>query len=300
MPTTSRIIDIGDVPARLRVVNDLLAIGSGEKPEVTVPVGEVDALILSHPQATLTHAVLSRLTATGASLVFCDEKRQPCGMVLPLAGHGTQAERFAVQAEATLPMKKQAWMQVVKAKVLAQARLLRAARGVDGGLPDMAGKVRSGDPDNQEARAARKYWPLLFGKGFTRDTEGGGLNSWLNYGYAVLRATVARAICGSGLHPSLGLHHHNRYDTFRLASDLMEPYRPLVDGCVAALRGVHNGRELDKEVKRDILAALAGEFRCGGQIRSLAGWAMQTSHSLVEYYGGKRKRLFFPALPEGE
>ncbi|MEW5772416.1 MAG: type II CRISPR-associated endonuclease Cas1 [Thermodesulfobacteriota bacterium] len=297
---TSRVIDIGDVPVRMSVRGDLLVLRSGEKQETAIPPDEVGALIVSNPQASLTNAVLARLTAAGAALVFCDERHQPCGMVLPLAAHRTQAERFAAQAAATLPMKKQAWMQVAKAKILAQARLLKARRGTDGGLAAMAAKVRSGDPDNQEARAARKYWPLAFGPGFTRDTDGGGLNSWLNYGYAVLRAVVARAICGAGLHPSLGLHHHNRYDTFCLASDLMEPYRPLVDGCVAALRGVYGDRELDKEIKRDILAALAGEIRAGGQSRTLFSLAAQTASSLVEYYVGNRKRLFFPALPEGE
>jgi hypothetical protein len=173
--------------------------------------------------------------------IVSNEKHLPAAMLLPLSTHSTQTERFARQAAVSLPTRKRAWQQIVQAKLRAQARLLEETTGADQGLHVMAGRVRSGDPDNLEAQAARVYWPALFGKeasgeAFRRDPEGEGINVHLNYGYAVLRAIVARALCASGLHPSLGVHHHNRYDTFCLADDLMEPFRPLVDRVVAGLR----------------------------------------------------------------
>jgi CRISPR-associated protein Cas1 len=206
----------------------------------TIPFADIAVLVTSHPQISFTQAVLAGLAAAGGMFIVSNEKHLPAAMLLPLSTHSTQTERFARQAGVSLPTRKRAWQQIVRAKLRAQARLLEEATGSDGGLGVMAGKVRSGDPDNLEAQAARIYWQALFGRGasgeaFRRDPDGGGVNVHLNYGYAVLRAIVARALCASGLHPSLGVHHHNRYDTFCLADDLMEPFRPLVDRVVARL-----------------------------------------------------------------
>ena len=207
----------------------------------TIPFADIAVLVTSHPQICFTQAVLAGLAAAGGMLIVSNEKHLPAAMLLPLSTHSTQTERFARQAAVSLPTRKRAWQQIVQAKLRAQARLLEETTGGDAGLRLMAGKVRSGDPDNLEAQAARIYWQALFGKGalgepFRRDPEGEGINVHLNYGYAVLRAIVARALCAAGLHPSLGVHHHNRYDTFCLADDLMEPFRPLVDRVVARLR----------------------------------------------------------------
>jgi CRISPR-associated protein Cas1 len=207
----------------------------------TIPFADIAVLVTSHPQISFTQAALAGLAAAGGMLIVSNEKHLPAAMLLPLSTHSTQTERFARQAAVSLPTRKRAWQQIVQAKLRAQARLLEETTGADQGLRVMAAKVRSGDPDNLEAQAARIYWPALLGKDasgepFRRDPEGEGINVHLNYGYAVLRAIVARALCASGLHPSLGVHHHNRYDTFCLADDLMEPFRPLVDRVVAGLR----------------------------------------------------------------
>ncbi len=155
-------------------------------------------------------------------------------MLLPLVTHSLQAERFAAQARLAAPVRKRAWQQIVQAKITAQGRLLKERTHNDHGLDAIAKSVKSGDTANVEARAARIYWGKLFGETvFRRDADGDGLNACLNYGYAILRAVVARSLCGAGLHPSLGIHHHNRYDAFCLADDLMEPFRPLVDREVA-------------------------------------------------------------------
>jgi CRISPR-associated protein Cas1 len=277
---TDRILDISDRPARLTANGGLLVIDFGKPwdttrrgeagahrppapssaeegnrvardPESglrardtetqTIPFADIAVLVTSHPQISFTQAVLAGLAAAGGTFIVSNEKHLPAAMLLPLSTHSTQTERFARQAAVSLPTRKRAWQQIVQAKLRAQARLLEETTGADQGLRQMAARVRSGDPDNLEAQAARIYWQALFGKDasaepFRRDPEGEGINAHLNYGYAVLRAIVARALCASGLHPSLGVHHHNRYDTFCLADDLMEPFRPLVDRVVARLR----------------------------------------------------------------
>lgn len=291
----NRIIDIADMPARLSIDNGLLVIKNGSEQAAKVPVSDVTALIVSDMRVSYTNSVLSRLSGNGAAVVICDERHQPAGMVLPLAGHATQTERLCMQASRGAPVKKQAWKQIVRAKIKAQGRLLRSIRGHDFGLSAMAGSVRSGDPDNYEARAARKYWPALFGKDFRRQREGGGANSRLNYGYAVLRALTARAICSAGLHPSLGTHHHNRYDAFCLASDLMEPYRPLVDACVVGMeRERFEREELDRADKAALLSVFAGEHETDGQMWNFFSLVSRTAHSLVDLYSGEGRKLFYP------
>jgi CRISP-associated protein Cas1 len=254
-----------------------------------VPLADVAVLITSHPQISFTHAVLAGLAAAGGIFIACNEKHLPAAMLLPLETHSTQAERFAKQAAAPLPVRKQIWKQIVQAKLRAQGRLLEERTGKDWGVIPMAARVRSGDPDNLEGRAARIYWKALFGEqDFRRDPEGEGLNPLLNYGYAVVRAIVARAICAAGLHPSLGVHHHNRYDAFCLADDLMEPFRPLVDRVVARL--ADTGRSgalqpgsisLDRDSKRAILEALLGRFTAEGESRTLFDWASRAASSLA-------------------
>lgn len=292
----NRILDIGDRPARLRVEDGLLAVSIEGQAAASIPMPEVAVLIVSHHQASCTHAVLARLAASGGAYLACDDKHMPVGMMLPLAGNSVQTERIAAQAGAALPLKKQAWKFVVQMKLVNQAWALSLQAGHGHGLEAMAAKVRSGDPDNVEGTAARKYWQALFPGGwFTRDRSVGGINGWLNYGYAVIRAVVGRALCAAGLHPSLGLHHHNRYDAFCLASDVMEPYRPLVDLCVSGMAAAHGReRELDKELKREILEFLHQDFVVEGKRRALFGLASQSAQTLGELYLGQRNRMFLP------
>jgi CRISPR-associated protein Cas1 len=260
--------------------------------EVTMPLTDLAALIVSHPQVTYTHAVLSGLAAAGAIFVACNEKHLPAAMLLPLVSHSTQTERFAKQAALPLPTRKRLWQQIVRAKLLAQGRLLEERTGRDWGLRLMAGRVRSGDAGNLESQAARAYWQALFSENFRRDPEGEGVNALLNYGYAVVRAIVTRALCGAGLHPSFGVHHHNRYDAFCLADDLMEPFRPLVDRVVAKLRD-ERGSEVtvDKDSKRAILEGLLGRFTANQESRTLFDWASRAACSLAAVIEGREEKL---------
>lgn len=264
----------------------------------TVPLADIAVLITSHPQISFTHAVLSGLAAAGGIFIACNEKHMPAAMMLPLETHSTQAERFAKQAAASLPLRKRAWQQIVEAKLRAQARLLEERTGRDWGLSPLASKVRSGDAGNLEARAARIYWQALFGEDdFRRDPEAEGINPHLNYGYAILRAMVARALCASGLHPSLGVHHHNRYDAFCLADDLMEPFRPLVDRVVARLRDERGSSPpLDKDAKRFLLGGLLGRFTAEGESRTLFDWVSRAASSLAAVIEGSEEKLAIPSL----
>lgn len=298
--TDPRVIDISDEPAALSVRNDQLVIrlGQGDQQrEATVPLAELAVLVVAHPAVSYTHAVLTGLAAHGGVLIVCDVKRMPAAMLLGLEGHHAQAERFAAQAHAPIPVGKRLWQQLVRAKIAAQARLLVRLRGDDAGLPALLPSVHSGDPQNVEALAARRYWTALFGKDFRRDREAEDANRLLNYGYAVLRASVARAVSAAGLHPSIGLHHHNRYDAFCLASDLVEPFRPTVDAAVAEYVAV-NGTNcpMDKSAKAHLLKIATARYDLSGEWRTLFDVLMRVAVSLAQVFDGARKDLDLPEL----
>lgn len=292
-----RILDISDSPARLSVRNRLLVVARGDEPPVTIPLAELAVVVVAHPQVTLTQAALAELSAQGGCLVVCDERRLPAGMLLPLVGHHVQTERLAAQAAAPQPLKKRLWQQVVRSKIRAQAEVLSELRGGDGGLAALVPLVRSGDPANVEARAARRYWTTLFpGSDFRRDRDGQDQNRLLNYGYAVLRAIVARAAAAAGLHPSLGLHHRNRYNPFCLADDLMEPFRPVVDRAVARWVDAHGAdRDLDGDTRRMILASLFERHALDGEQHTLFEVTARLAASLAQAYAGQTRRLAFPS-----
>jgi len=292
---TDRIIEVTETGAFLRARNGLLVFQPKEGPEFTAPLPDLAALVVAHPAAALTAALIAQLAAAGGALVVCDERRLPAAMLLPLVGHARQAERFARQAEAPRPLRKRLWQAIVRAKLRSQAALLGRLRGADPGLADLIPAVRSGDPDNCEARGARLYWPALFADPtFRREPRGGGLNAWLDYGYAVLRAATARAICAAGLHPAFGLHHHNRYDPFCLADDLMEPFRPLVDEVVALLRSEGVPVELGREVKARLLSPILGRVCLAGHERSVFEALGRLAASLAQVYEGERRDLALP------
>lgn len=298
---TDRVLDLSERPASLSVRNSLLSIRFGQEEPITIPLSDLAVVIVSHPQVSYTHAVLSGLAMAGAMFVTCDEKHLPVSMLLPLVTHSLQTERFAAQASLPLPVRKRLWQQIARAKILSQARLLEQRTDTDGGLAGLASQVRSGDPANLEARAARIYWQKVFGEiEFRRDRELDGLNACLNYGYAVLRAIVARAICGAGMHPSLSLHHHNRYDAFCLADDLMEPFRPVVDRVVAGLRDERGADvPLDRDAKKRILETLLGRFEAEGESRTLFDWLGRMADSLasaIEAGGAGAAKLSIPEL----
>ena len=294
---TDRILDVAERPARLRVENGLLVIEPDNADKTTLPLTDIAVLIVSHPQVSYTQAVLAGLARAGAAFVACDERHMPAAMLLPLERHSTQGERFQEQADAPLPTKKRLWQQIVQAKLRAQARVLANHAGGDHGLAAMAERVRSGDPENLEARAAQRYWPALFGPDFRRNPDLEDQNAFLNYGYGVLRATVARAICSAGLHPCLGLHHHNRYDAFRLADDLMEPYRPLVDRAVFEwVKATGQVYPVDKHAKNALLLALTERIEQEGESRTLFDLLSRSAASLAAVFMGERKDLLLPEL----
>lgn len=313
-----RVIDLSEQPAHLNVRNSLLVIralspksettpaeqlesglrsDSRDQNELTVPLEDIAVLIASHPQVSFTQAVLSGLATAGAVFVTCNEKHMPVAMMLPLVTHSVQTERFAAQAAVSVPVRKRVWQQIVQAQIRARARLLAERAGKDWGLQAMAARVRSGDPQNHEAQAARIYWRAMFGEDFIRDREAEGLNACLNYGLGVLRAIVARALCGAGLLPTLGLHHHNRYDAFCLADDLMEPFRPVVDRVVVRMRDARGPNPpLDKEAKRAILEGMLGRFSAHDESRTLFDWISQTASSLAGVIEGRDEKLEIPCF----
>lgn len=292
----NRILDISDSGARLSVRHRQLIVTRPDCAEVSIPFTDLAVLILAHPQVSLTQPVLATLVEHGGTLITCDERRLPSGMMLPLQAHSVQTERFAAQAACSLPTRKRLWQQVVRAKIQAQADVLTEFRQSDSGLGALLPNVKSGDPMNVEAQAARRYWTALFASNtFRRDPDAQDQNRLLNYGYAVLRAIVARAICAAGLHPSIGLHHHNKYNPFCLADDLMEPFRPVVDRIVAQSveeRGFE--ADLDQAARHEMLLALTGRCECDGESRTLFDTASRVASSLVDVFQGQGRDIALP------
>lgn len=267
-------------------------------PGKTVPIEDMGMLLMEHEQVTVTQGLLAKLLEHNVAVVNCNAQHHPVGMLLNFQGNSTQTETFIAQAEASKPLKKQLWQQVVKAKIGNQAAVLQAM-GQDGGrLLKLAQEVRSGDADNREGVAAVYYWPRVFAgmPQFLRDPDGQYPNNLLNYGYAILRATVARALAGSGLHPTLGLFHRNRYNAYCLADDMMEPYRPLIDQVIA---GIVHGRpfertELDQEAKIDLLRTPTLDVDMGGKLRPLMVAVSETTATLARAFLGTGDRLALP------
>lgn len=295
---SDRVLDISESAARLSVRYDQLVIEPEEGEATQVPLADLALLIVSHPRVRYTQAVLAGIAAHKGVFIACGKDHMPKAMLLPVEGHYIQAERFAKQTQASLPTRKRLWKDIVRSKIGAQARLLAELHGDDGGVAALAARVRSGDPENVEARAARRYWPLLFAdRGFRREREAPNQNRLLNWGYAVLRAMVSRAICAAGLHPSFGLHHQNRYDAFQLADDLMEPFRPLVDRAVFDwVREWGTDTPLDPGTKRHLLEALTARYVAQDESRTLFNWLALTAQSLAQVLTGGRKDLLLPEL----
>jgi len=293
---TNRILDFSQSPARLRARLAQLIVQRDDHAELSIPLADLAVLVVSHPQVSYTQAVLSGLAEAGGAFVACNRRMLPVGMFLPLVGHHAQAERFAAQARVSVPTCKRLWREVVRAKIQAQADTLEQLHGTEFGLRVLVGQVRSGDPSNVEARASRRYWPRLFADlDFRRHRENEDQNMLLNYGYAVLRAIVARAICAAGLHPSLGIHHHNRYDGYCLADDLMEPFRPTVDRAVAEYVATHDPfYELETAAKQQMIGELTGRYDVGGQQRTLFDTVGRMASSLADVFLGRAKTIELP------
>lgn len=292
-------------PAYLKLRNEQLEInlpgadGMDKLVGNTIPIEDIGVVILDHSQITITHALLAKLLQNNTAVITCNNTHHPEGLFLPLDVNTLQQERFTDQINASEPLKKQLWQQTIKAKIRNQAALLEK-NGISGQtLRIWSNEVTSGDGLNHEARAAAFYWKSLFTPYlpyFTRGRFEAYPNNLLNYGYAILRATVARALVGSGLLPTLGIHHSNKYNAYCLADDMMEPYRPYVDDLVVQLVKLHNGKELDidKTVKQHLLQIPALDIVIDGQRSPLMVAPNRTTSSLAKCYGGELRKLLYP------
>ena len=281
------------------VKNDTLPERFKQKTEVTKPIEDIGVLVLDNKRITVTSGVLEALLENNCAVITCDSKSMPVGLMLPLYGNTTQNERFRHQLDASLPLKKQLWQQTIKVKIENQAAVLKKCAGEEiRCMKVWASDVKSGDSDNMEARAAAYYWKNLFPiNGFTRDREGIPPNNLLNYGYAILRAVVARGLVSSGLLPTLGIHHHNRYNAYCLADDIMEPYRPYVDELVYEIVASGTGYEvLTKELKGKLLTIPTLEVVISGKRSPLMVAVGQTTASLYKCFSGELRKISYPEM----
>lgn len=285
-------------PFHLHTRLEQLVVDNKETGEVrSMPVEDLGFVVLEHPQITFSQGIMRLFLQHNVAVIFCNEKYLPTGMLLNLDGHQLQTARFRAQLDASEPLKKNLWMQTVQQKIRNQAAVL-AAQGRDAqALQQKARRVLSGDTSNEEAKAAAIYWPRLLGEEFRRERYGDAPNALLNYGYAILRAAMARAIAGSGLHPTLGIFHRNQYNSFCLADDLMEPYRPYVDTLVMdwlAQHGMTN--EVTQEVKQHLLGLLTMDVRMESRLRPMMLALSETTASVAACMEGNRKKAKFPQL----
>ena len=229
-----RIVEVSR-PSYLFIKNSQLCVQQNKEIVGRVPLEDLGVLLLAHPAISLSQAVLYLATNNNTVIILCDNRYLPVSLMLPLSGHSLHAKILNQQINSSVPRQKSAWAQIIQAKITAQAENLRRVQQDNSYLNKLAQQVKSGDPENKEAQAAQHYWRKYFGDAFRRNPDLEDRNILLNYGYAILRAAVARAIVSSGLHPALGIHHHNQYNSFALADDLMEPLRPKVDHIVQTL-----------------------------------------------------------------
>lgn len=263
---------------------------------LTRPVEDIGFLVIDNPMISLTIPLLNELVANNVAVIICDKKQMPQAMLQPLVGNTTLQESYKFQIEATSPLKKQMWKQLIEAKIKNQAALLDRV-GKDGKiLKPFYANVKSGDTDNREGAAARVYWTQLFEDGFKREREGDSPNQLLNYGYTILRAAVARALVGSGLYPSFGIFHRNRYNAFPLADDVMEPYRPFVDEVVYSLFQDDKVADLDKNAKSRLLRVLFADVKIGRMTRPLEVALSLTTASMVKMFKGDCQKLSLPQM----
>ncbi len=235
LPHLKRTLECSTPGTRLSVKYGQLVIKRPNLPTTSVPIEEIGMIVIDDGRATVTQQVLASLAESSAAVVVTGTNHMPVGIMLPIQGHSAPIPIQRKQIELSEPRRKQLWKSIVQSKIRQQSLVLQHFNGEDAGISSLTKKVLSGDTSNVEAQAAQRYWPLLFGASFRRNRTLPGVNALLNYGYAIVRATVARALVSTGLHPSFGLHHHHRSNAFCLADDLLEPYRPFVDHRVKAI-----------------------------------------------------------------
>lgn len=266
----------------------------------TIPIEDIGMMVLENRQITITSGLISALVDNNTAVVTCDSRCMPTGLLLPLSGNSIQNERFRAQLDASLPLRKQLWQQTISMKIANQGKVLKMNTEAECGCMEAWSKdVRSGDPMNLEARAAAYYWKNIFSAipEFTRDREGDYPNNMLNYGYAILRAIVARSLVGSGLLPTLGIHHQNRYNAYCLADDIMEPYRPYVDQLVLKLMKEYPGvEELTKEIKAKLLTIPTIDVVINRKRSPLMVATTLTTASLAKCFTGEIRKIDYPEI----
>lgn len=280
--------------------NDTLPEAFKESNVRTFPIEDIGIVVLDHKQITVTQALMEKLLENNCAVITCDSQRMPSGLFLPLESNTLQQERFTEQINSSLPLRKQLWQQTIIRKIENQAAVLRKHTNAEtGNMTEWSKNVKSGDSENLEARAAAYYWSHLFPDipGFTRKRDGEFPNNLLNYGYAIVRATVARALVATGLLPTFGIHHHNRYNAFCLADDIMEPYRPFVDEAVLdIIRDFPDEMELTKPIKAELLQIPVADILINGQRSPLMVAAATTSASLYKCFAGTSKKILYPSI----
>lgn len=261
----------------------------------TVPVEDIGFVLLENQKISITIPLLNALAENNVAVIVCKDNMMPNAMMLNLDSNSIQGERYRDQINTSEPLKKNLWKQIVEAKIRNQAALLDKLDKDGSQLKPYLQNVKSGDTDNREGVAAKLYWNILFGKDFIRLRSGDAPNEMLNYGYTILRAAVSRSLMGSGLFPAFGIHHKNRYNSFPLADDIMEPYRPFVDEIVFDLyaNGEH---ELNKNVKAEILKFLYADTKFDKVTRPLDIGLSITTSSLAKCFSGEQKKVIYPIL----
>jgi len=287
-------------PAYLKTSNEQLVIEMHDSGETKiVPAEDIGLLILDHQQITVTHGLIAKLLEKNVALITCDSTHHPTGLMLNLDGHSLQSLKFKAQVDATVPLKKQLWQQTVMCKIANQSALLKRNNKKYQLLDNYAKEVKSGDSENHEARAAAHYWKNIFPEfvQFRRDRYGLPPNNFLNYGYAILRAVVARSLVGSGLLPTLGIHHQNQYNAYCLADDIMEPYRPYVDMLVCGMINVDEPAfEITTAAKKQLLTLPAMDVVIDDQKSPLMNAVQKTTASLAKCFEGKARKIVYPDL----
>lgn len=270
------------------------------KDERTIPIEDIGVVVLDNKRITITSGAIEALLDNNCAVITCDNRGMPHGLLMPIERNTIQHERFQSQINASLPLRKQLWAQTVKQKILNQEHLLRTYTDVEtNNMKVWANNVRSGDPDNLEARAAAYYWKKIFSNMplFVRDREGDAPNNLLNYGYAILRAVVARSLVASGLLPTLGIHHKNRYNAYCLADDIMEPYRPYVDELVIMIMKKYDCVDaLTTELKAQLLQIPALDVIIDGKRSPLMIAVGFTTASLAKCYKGVTRTISYPIM----
>lgn len=265
----------------------------------STPIEDIGVIVLDHQQITITQAVMAKLLSAGAAVITCDPTHHPTGLLLSLDGNTLQSQKFQAQIDASVPLKKQLWQQTVAAKIENQSLLLQCLREDHKTLSNYAKTVKTGDSENNEAKAAAYYWKKVFPDflHFKRDRFGLPPNNLLNYGYAILRATTARSLIVSGLLPTLGIFHKNQYNAYCLADDIMEPYRPFVDKTVCEIIRLNGSYlEITPSMKKKLLGIPAMDVLIDGQNSPLMNALQRTTASLAKCYEGAARKILYPEL----